>query len=371
MRVRYWFATAAGVAVLGLSALIGSGIASADSDSTGAGPKATAHSARSAPSTAGPRAASAARSTARPARALVAAPASTTAVRSATVSASASRVTVRSLLNDLVTWVSQQVPVGTRVNATKYADVAYGSDPAQKLDVYAPPQAADAPVIVMVHGGGWAIGDKSHLGVVQNKVNHYLPQGYVFVSINYPMLPANKPDVQADSVAAAITYVQAHATEWGGDPTNVVVMGHSAGAHLAALVSAQSDRYPDLQPWKGTISLDSGALDLVTLMQNNRLPLYTRAFGDDPAYWEAMSPLAALHQATEPILLVCSTQRRHSCDEASAFADAARALGTDVTLLPENLSHGQINKSLGTKGAYTDAVDQFIHAVTGTGTGSV
>ena len=369
MGVRYWLAGVVASGAVGLALAGGSAIAAADTDSgTGAGPKATAHSARSTSSASGPHAASAVRSTARPARTLVAAPASTAAVRSATASASASRVTVRSILNDVLTWVSQQIPVGKRVDATKYSDVAYGSDPAQRLDVYSPPQAADAPVIVMVHGGGWAVGDKSHLGVVRNKVNHYLPQGYVFVSVNYPMLPANKPDVQADSVAAAITYVQAHATEWGGDPTNVVVMGHSAGAHLAALVSAQSDRYPDLRPWKGTISLDSGALDLVTLMQRNRLPLYSRAFGDDPAYWEAMSPLAALHQATEPILLVCSTQRRHSCDEASTFADAARALGTNVTLLPENLSHGQINKSLGQNSTYTDAVDEFIHTVTGVGT---
>lgn len=368
MGIRFWLGTATAATGLGFAVLTGSGIASADSgDAGGPGPKATAHSARSTSSSAGPRSVSAARSTARPARTLVAAPATAAAVRSATASATTAPVTVRSLLNNLLTWVSQQIPVGKRVGATKYTDVAYGSDPAQKLDVYAPPQAADAPVIVMVHGGGWAVGDKSHLGVVRNKVNHYLPQGYVFVSVNYPMLPANKPDVQADSVAAAITYVQAHATEWGGDPTNVVVMGHSAGAHLAALVSAQRDRYPDLQPWKGTVSLDSGALDLVTLMEGNRLPLYTRAFGDDPAYWAAMSPLVALHQATEPILLVCSTQRRHSCDEASTFADKAHALGTSVTLLPENLSHGQINKNLGTKGGYTDAVDEFIHTVTGVG----
>jgi acetyl esterase/lipase len=363
MGIRFWLGTATAIAGLGLAVLTGSGIASADNgDTAGTGPKSTAHSARSTSPSSGPRSISAARSAARPARALVTAPVTATAVRSTTASAS---VTVRSLLNNLVTWVSEQIPVGRRVDATKYTNVAYGSDPAQKLDVYAPPNAADAPVIVMVHGGGWAVGDKSHLSVVRNKVNHYLPQGYVFVSVNYPMLPANKPDVQADSVAAAIAYVQAHATEWGGDPTNVVVMGHSAGAHLAALVSAQRDRYPDLQPWKGTISLDSGALDLVALMEGNRLPLYTRAFGDDPAYWAEMSPLVALHQATEPILLVCSTQRRHSCDEASSFADKSRALGTTVTLLPEHLSHGQINKSLGTKGAYTDAVDEFIHAVTG------
>ncbi|BBZ78511.1 hypothetical protein MANY_38480 [Mycolicibacterium anyangense] len=364
MDVRFWLGTAAASAALGLAALTGSAVASADTGD-GAGTKTTAHSARSAT---GSRAASAARSTARPARALVTPQGSAaSSTRSATASASTAPVTVRSLINDLVTWVSRQIPVGARVHATKYTDVAYGSDPAQELDVYAPPQAADAPVIVMVHGGGWAMGDKSHLGVVLNKVNHYLPQGYVFVSVNYPMLPANKPDAQADSVAAAITYVQAHATEWGGDPTNVVVMGHSAGAHLAMLVSAQRDRYPELQPWQGTVSLDSAALDLVTLMQNNPLRLYTRAFGDDPTYWAEMSPLVALNQATEPILLVCSTQRRNSCDDAATFADAARALGTSVALLPENLSHGQINKSLGTSGAYTNAVDEFIHTVTGVG----
>ncbi|EHB55106.1 Carboxylesterase type B [Mycolicibacterium rhodesiae JS60] len=368
--VRLLLGTAAAAGTVGFAVVGGCGVASAD-DTGGdrAGSTSSAHSARNASSSTGPRAASAPRTVnrptvARPARTLTAAP----AVRSAAASATTSRVTVRSLLNNLLTWVSEQIPVGKRVDATKYADVSYGSDPAQKLDVYAPPQAADAPIIVMVHGGGWAIGDKSHLGLVANKVNHYLPEGYVFVSINYPMLPANKPDVQADSVAAAITYVQAHATEWGGDPNNIVVMGHSAGAHLIALVSAQRDRYPDLQPWRGTVVLDSGALDLVTLMQRNRLPLYTRAFGDDPAYWEAMSPLAALHEATEPILLVCSTQRRHSCTETATFADASQALGTDVTLLPKNLSHGQINKSLGRDSAYTDAVDEFIHTVTGVGT---
>ena len=75
------------------------------------------------------------------------------------------------------------LPAGGRVER----DVSYGSDPAQKLDVYLPRDGKQAPILVMVHGGAWMLGDKGNTGVVANKVRHWLPQGYIVVSLNYRM----------------------------------------------------------------------------------------------------------------------------------------------------------------------------------------
>src|SRR5205085_10088379 len=66
-------------------------------------------------------------------------------------------------------------------------DVAYGDDPAQRLDAYLPAKAEKAPILLMVHGGGWMLGDKGNRAVVQNKVAHWLPRGYVVASANYRM----------------------------------------------------------------------------------------------------------------------------------------------------------------------------------------
>ena len=245
-------------------------------------------------------------------------------------------------------------------DVVRYRNIAYGASSKEKLDVYAPPGAVDAPMILMIHGGGWAFGDKSNRGLVRNKVNHFVPDGALFISANYPMLPSEAPDGQAAAVAAAISYVQTHAVEWGGDPDNLVIMGHSAGGHLVALVSADSDRYPDLRPWRGTVVLDSAALDLVARMENRPPPLFRRAFGNDPAYWESVSPLLALHRSTEPLLLVCASRRSDSCPQAQVYATAASSFGTEVHVLPQSLTHRQINVTLGRPGDYTDAVDAFL-----------
>jgi arylformamidase len=81
------------------------------------------------------------------------------------------------------------LPVGARVER----DIAYGPDPAQRLDVYLPPHAEHAPVIFMVHGGGWMFGDKDSSGVVANKAAHWLPSSYIVMSTNYRLSPSANP----------------------------------------------------------------------------------------------------------------------------------------------------------------------------------
>lgn len=250
------------------------------------------------------------------------------------------------------------LPAGIRI----VRGVAYGSDSLQRLDVYAPPHASHVPVIFMVHGGGWRRGDKTARDVVQNKVIHWVPRGIIVISVDYPLLPQATPLQQARSVARALAFAQRHAAEWGGDGSEFVLMGHSAGAHLVALISAE----PSLAtsqgalPWLGTVALDSAAYDVASIMQGRHLRLYDEAFGNDPAVWAAVSPTVQLDARIAPFLAVCSSRRADSCQQARSFVDKARRYGSRAEVLPEDMRHGVINEALGQPSAYTSAVDGFL-----------
>lgn len=242
-------------------------------------------------------------------------------------------------------------------------DVPYGGDPAQRMDVYLPAHAAaHAPVILLVHGGGWSRGDKAMASVVQNKVARWVPRGFVLISTNYRMLPGTRPIEQARDVARALAFAQGRAAGWGADRDRFILMGHSAGAHLVALLAAEPALASSLGalPWLGAVALDSAALDVPAIMRGPHLPLYDAAFGDDPAYWRAASPLQQLARAGAPLLAVCSTRRRESCPQARHFVDRAHALHMPAQVLGEDRSHRQINQELGLPGDYTAQVEAFL-----------
>lgn len=245
-------------------------------------------------------------------------------------------------------------------------DVGYGDDPAQKLDVYWPPDAVAAPILFMVHGGGWKRGNKAAQGVVKNKVTYWSGKGYMLVSVGYRVLPQARPIDQADDIANALAFVQAKAGAWGGDPSRMLLMGHSAGAHLVSLLTADPTIATRVgaKPWLGTISLDSAAFDVVQIMQAPHFDLYDNAFGTDPEVWRESSPTHRLQAKPEaPMLAVCSSRRRDACAQAKAFAVKAEALGGRVVVLPVDMSHGEINAQLGLAGQYTQSVVNFIHAL--------
>jgi arylformamidase len=250
------------------------------------------------------------------------------------------------------------LPPGARL----LRDQAFGSDAAQKLDVYLPAQAKDAPIILMVHGGAWMLGDKAYLPVVRAKVGRWLPKGYVLVSTNYRMSRSPRVMDQADDVAAALAYVQSHAREWGADPARVLLMGHSAGAHLVSLLTSAPTltERRGVRPWLGTVSLDSAALNVVETMENKHYGFYDRVFGSDRSLWTEASPFHRLNQRPQPMLLVCSTRRDDSCPQAQAFASKARSLGGRATVLPVDMKHGATNTELGDGSDYTARVEAFM-----------
>src|SRR4051812_15979676 len=109
----------------------------------------------------------------------------------------------------------------------------------QVLDVYSPKDAKNLPVVFWIHGGGWQAGDKTS---VQLKPQVFVDKGFVFVSTNYRLLPSVDMGTIIRDVAKSIHWVHDHIAEYGGDPKRLFVMGHSAGAQLAALVCTD-DRY--------------------------------------------------------------------------------------------------------------------------------
>ena len=107
------------------------------------------------------------------------------------------------------------------------------------LDIYAPANAKNLPVVFWIHGGGWTQGNKTD---VKLKPQWFMDKGFVFVSTNYRLLPEVDMGTLIRDVAKAFGWMEKHIAEYGGDPKRVLVGGHSAGAQLAAIICTD-DRY--------------------------------------------------------------------------------------------------------------------------------
>jgi arylformamidase len=244
-------------------------------------------------------------------------------------------------------------------------EIAYGPDPAQRFDVYLPSQVKGAPTIFYVHGGGWRRGDKAMRGLIEAKQKRWTAAGAIVISANYRMLPDTDPIEQARDIARAVAKAQDTVASLGGDPDGFVLMGHSAGAHLIGLLAASPTmiRQAGVKPWRASVLLDGGAIDTEATMQGRNLPLFDAAFGKDPAYWRAASPLAQLNTKTAPVLAVCASGRRDSCPANRLFLDKAARFGTRTQLLEKPMSHMEINRDLGEDNDYTREVEAFLRSV--------
>ena len=256
----------------------------------------------------------------------------------------------------------------------RVADVPYGADPLQRMDVYLPAaggaassaavaSGTRAPVIFMVHGGAWRTGDKAMSRVVQEKVARWVPKGFVFISVNYRLYPAVNVLQEAQDVAVALAAAQSRAASWGADASRFILMGHSAGAHLVSLINASPTlaQREGAWPWLGTVSLDSAALNVPVVMTAPHYSFYDDVMGANPLFWAAVSPYHALSGPVPPFQLVCSTERPdHPCLQAQGMARRVRDLGGRAEVLPQELTHGEINAQLGLESAYTRAVEVFM-----------
>lgn len=239
-----------------------------------------------------------------------------------------------------------------------YAQVE-GVDPnLLSLDAYAPSEGKDMPVMVFVHGGGWRKGDKGNGGTV--KARHFVEAGWVYVSVNYRLSPAVRHPVHVQDVAAAIAHVHANVARWGGDPRRIHVMGHSAGAHLAALVATDGSYLKahglGLDTLRGVVLLDGAGYDIPDLLRDPRpvqAAMYKGAFGKDPEGWKSASPIAhvAADQGIPAFLILPIAMRAESCAQSERLAAALKAAGVRAEVRPApGKTHGTINSEFGFAG---------------------
>jgi arylformamidase len=244
----------------------------------------------------------------------------------------------------------------TRQARTGGVEYSYGSDAVQRLDFWAAPKTAVKPgLVIFIHGGGWSKGDKDT--GTGTKPAFYNGLGYAFASINYRLVPNVTVDQQASDVADAIGRIRREADRLGFDADNIIVMGHSAGAHLAALVSTDT-AYLDragvpVQSVKATILLDGAAYDIPKQLEGDKNAVqrffYEPAFGDDPAFQKAMSPITYVSPPnTTKWLVLYSDSRPTARDQSDAFGAALRANGQSVSvqLVPKS-THMSVNDDAG------------------------
>ena len=138
----------------------------------------------------------------------------------------------------------------------------------QVLDVYAPTGARNLPVVFWIHGGGWQAGNKGMVGV---KPKAFMEAGFVFVSINYRLLPTVDMATLTGDVATALGWVHKNIATYGGDPNRLLVMGHSAGGQLAALMCTD-EKYVKAEGFslaaiKGCMPVDADTFDIPAIIE--------------------------------------------------------------------------------------------------------
>ena len=163
-----------------------------------------------------------------------------------------------------------------RSGYTVHRDIAYGEDARQKLDVYVPDGAQNAPVIVFFYGGSWQTGSKNDYRFLGQAL---ASKGFITVVADYRLYPqVYYPDFVMDG-ASAFTYAHTHITEFGGDADHMFVAGHSAGGFIAMMLAAD-DRFLTTAGGKpgwirGTIGI-AGPYDFLPFTDKNIKALFSK-----------------------------------------------------------------------------------------------
>lgn len=187
-----------------------------------------------------------------------------------------------------------------------------GADLASKkerrtLNVFAPKKrSSPSNVFLFIHGGSWNSGNKGLYNFFGNRMAR---KEVVVVIIDYPLTPEANYNDMAIAVAKAVTWAKSNIEGYGGNPEKIFVSGHSAGGHLASLVSLRNEYFDTLgtsNPIKGTILIDAAGLDMHGYLSEKEVPekrSYLKTFTRNPEEWKAASPLYHLHAGMPPMLI--------------------------------------------------------------------
>jgi arylformamidase len=254
------------------------------------------------------------------------------------------------------------VPLAQAENVSRNIPYAVPANERQMLDVYAPENAKNLPVVFWIHGGGWQVGDKTS---VQAKPKAFVDKGYVFVSTNYRFLPNVDMETIVRDIAKSIHWVHDHIAEYGGDPKRLLVMGHSAGAQLAALICTD-DRYLkaeglSLAIIKGCVPVDGDTYDVPLMIETSaarRKALgqpdpkfgHFEKFGSDPVKHRDFSAVnhVAREKGIPPFLLLHVGDHPDTSAQAQRLGSVLTEAGIAAKVFgAKDTNHSKIDENLG------------------------
>ena len=262
----------------------------------------------------------------------------------------------------LVTVASAPEAFAQRVTS----NIPYGTaSERQVLDVHAPAGAKNLPVVFWIHGGGWQTGDKT---MVALKPKAFTEAGFVFVTISHRLLPTVEMGALTRDVASALGWVHKNIAAHGGDPNRLLVMGHSSGGQLAALMCTD-DRYAKAEGYsltmiKGCVPVDADTFDIPAIIEvaetrarAHQLPLPTyghrQKFGNDPAKHRDFSPVThvARDKGIPPFLILHIAGHPDTTAQARRMANVLEAAGIPVKVVAgRETTHASINDNIGVAG---------------------
>jgi acetyl esterase/lipase len=265
----------------------------------------------------------------------------------------------------------------------KKPDIVYAepASPLHTLDVYASPSAKNAPVVFWIHGGGWQGGDKSD---VAEKPHLFVEEGFVFVSVNYRLLPkVEMIDIFYD-VAKSFRWMHDHIAEYGGDPKRVLVGGHSAGAQLAALLCTD-DRYLKAEGIAftdliGCVPVDGDTYDVPAIIETGETRRrvhgqpqpqfgHREKFGNTAEKHREYSSVTHVAQGKSipPFLILHVADHPDTSAQAFRLGTVLKAAGVKTTVFgARETNHSKLNDNLGAAGdPATKVLLEFVDACLG------
>lgn len=250
-----------------------------------------------------------------------------------------------------------------------HRDLAYSEPKEQRrtLDVYNLTESKNQPIIFWIHGGGWQRGDKSDVAA---KPWAFLDRGFVFVSTNYRFVPNVSMKQIGGDLAKAIRWTHDHAREYGGDPKTIFIMGHSAGASLAALICTDGSYLKaeglSLTVIKGCVPVDGDAFDVpmeIKAESERGSTSKIRTFGDSVATQRDLSAVTHIARGRNipPFLIlhvadpVAAARRTGCCAETDVqshrLAQALQGAGVQAKVCAvSRKTHATLNSDLGLPG---------------------
>ncbi|MDQ2680268.1 MAG: alpha/beta fold hydrolase [Candidatus Eremiobacteraeota bacterium] len=233
------------------------------------------------------------------------------------------------------------LPSSAHANSVRVVrDVAYAPPVAggkHDLDIYAPRNAAGLPVVIFIHGGGFALGDRSDYAYLGRALANL---GVVAVLPSYRLIPNTDANGTIADAAAAVKWTGTHIKTYGGDPTRVILVGHSVGGYLVAMLALDRKLLADTGiTVRGTLALSGWDYDVrqvglgLLAASSDEVPIF---FGSGEPARAAVSPITYARKDAAPLVLVCGGDGdEYACFQRGLLVKALSRVGSNFTIVDD------------------------------------